>query len=237
MKKTIRNRKPKLVIKLSIIVVLTIFIGNLALKLNLLPTKKLIKVEAGTSTFKKTNLTFSQTANHYLKTHSQTSQLPLYLQKDERWSDEFYGRDRKTDTFGLNGCAPTALAMIASYWEQREVLPTEILGWAGNQFFVPGQGTSWSIFQAYAEDFGYNYQIVSTIDAAQIEINQGRPVIVSVLPGTFTTTGHLLVLSANQDGELLAYDPNDDSSKNHYQETFSPAIFEAEALNYWVLSR
>ena len=61
--------------------------------------------------------------------------------------------------------------------------------------------------------------------------------IVSVLPGTFTTTGHLLVLSANQDGELLAYDPNDDSSKNHYQETFSPAIFAAEALNYWVLSR
>lgn len=185
----------------------------------------------------KTTLEFSQTANNYLNKHSQNKQLSLYLQKDERWFDEFYGLDRETDSFGLNGCAPTALAMVASYWEQREVLPTEILAWSGNQFFLPRQGTAWGIFKKFAEDFGYHYQTVSTIYAAQAEINQGRPVIVSVLPGTFTTTGHFLVLSANQDGELLAYDPNDDSRKNHYQQTFSPDIFEAAALNYWVLSR
>ena len=64
-------------------------------------------------------------------------------------------------------------------------------------------------------------------------IQQGFPVIVSVPPGTFTTTGHLMVLALNREGGIQVLDPNDSPDKNHYKKTFSNELLAAEGLNYW----
>lgn len=125
--------------------------------------------------------------------------------------------------------------MIHSYWQGRTIEPSEILAWSENRYFIEGQGTGWDIFPNFATQFGYQIYNPNSITEVEQAIDQGLPVIVSVQPGTFTTTGHLMILAANQVGELIVYDPNDDQSKEHYRQTFTADTFEKEALNYWVI--
>ena len=64
----------------------------------------------------------------------------------------------------------------------------------------------------------------------------GRPVIVSVTQGTFTTVGHIMVLAMNQSEEIVVFDPNDNPEKNHYQTTFADENFRQEAISFWTYS-
>ena len=60
---------------------------------------------------------------------------------------------------------------------------------------MEGQGTAWSIFSAYAEMKGYNCQEIGDIETVAAFLKEGHPVIISVKPGYFTTTGHIMVMS------------------------------------------
>lgn len=181
---------------------------------------------------------FAEKATNELTSHSQTPELPLYLQKDPRWQDCSYGTEASDNTLAKNGCALASLAMIASYWQRQAILPSDILEWAGNSYYVQGQGTSWQIFSDYAANYGYQYQDLGGIfSSAMDKMRAGIPIIASVAPGTFTTSGHILVLSLDQNGQIRAYDPNDDADKQHYTKTFSEETFRKEGINYWALWR
>jgi hypothetical protein len=177
---------------------------------------------------------FSAQANQTLQAEMANQYVPLILQRDERWGKKVYGSGEKSNTFADNGCAIASLAMIDSFWSKDTPTPDKILDWAGNQFFLPGQGTSWQIFPQFAEHFGYQFlDLGNSFDAAYKKMEQGMPVIISVQPGTFTTTGHLMVLALTEEGTIQVLDPNDSPEKAHYKKTFSKEVFEAEGLNYW----
>lgn len=79
-----------------------------------------------------------------------------------------------------------------------------------------------------------NYQALGNdFFAAKEQLRQHKAVVVSVNPGTFTTTGHIMVLLMNNQGKIVVFDPNDSPEKNHYQQSFSNEIFQQEALAYW----
>ena len=112
-----------------------------------------------------------------------------------------YGSGEQQNTFADNGCAIASLAMIDSFGEIRHQNQTIFSNWAGNQFYLADQGTSWQIFPQFAEHFGYQFlDLGNSFEEAYKMIQQGFPVIVSVQPGTFTTTGHLMVLALNREG-------------------------------------
>lgn len=179
---------------------------------------------------------FAKEANQVLEKNTLTPGLPLYFQKDQRWQTTGYGTKKQDNDLGHNGCALVSLAMIASYWQHQKILPTDILAWAQNNYYVQGQGTSWQIFADYANQHGYQFKnLGADHQMALNHLRQGFPLIVSVNPGTFTTTGHIMVLSMDQAGNIRAFDPNDDPEKRHFSEKYSLATFQQEAANYWVL--
>lgn len=179
---------------------------------------------------------FSKQANQYLQQDQKNQNLTLLLQKDERWAMLDYGLEKHNNDIAHNGCALASLAMIDGYWQQETPDIHEILDWAENRYYVKGQGTSWQIFGDFAAEKGYQYEDLGNYyNRAKELMNQGIPVIVSVGPGTFTTSGHILVLITDTNGYLRAYDPNDDGKKKHYEKTWTPEIFLQEAVHYWAL--
>lgn len=180
-------------------------------------------------------IAFGKEANDFLAQENFT--MPLFLQNDPKWADKTYGTGEDENTMAINGCAIVSLAMILSYWQEETVTPLEILDWAGNDYFVTGQGTSWQIFEDFAHEYGLNYYGLSSYYEAKEVVKSGKPVVVSVRPGTFTEVGHIMVLEMNDQGEVVVFDPNDDPEKNHYQVEFDDEVFIDESLAFWSYDR
>lgn len=180
---------------------------------------------------------FSANANQYLQEHGQN--FPLLIQTDSRWADKSYGSGSAQNDLATNGCAITSLAMILSYWEHRTVYPTEILQWSGNQYYQAGKGTAWSIFPAFAQNYGLTVEDLGK-DQAKIQehLNQNQPIVVSVNPGEFTDVGHIMVIKKDlQSDQIIVYDPNDGPDKEHYMKKYSIDELMSQLANAWAYTK
>ena len=66
------------------------------------------------------------------------------------------------------------------------------------------------------------------------ELSAGHPVILSMGPGTFTKSGHFIVLTGiNEDGTVTVNDPNDNSKKNHVNKQFDLQQILKESKGGW----
>lgn len=180
---------------------------------------------------------FSTQANYYLKEQGQD--FSLLLQTDTRWADTAYGSGSDKNDLATNGCAITSLAMILAYYEDRSVLPTEILQWSENRYYQSGQGTAWSIFPAFAQNYGLTVEDLAT-DQTKIQqhLAQNQPLVVSVRPGEFTEVGHIMVIKkdANSD-QIVVYDPNDTAEKKHYATLYSLDQLVSQIANAWAYTK
>lgn len=182
---------------------------------------------------------YAELANSYLQ--DEGIKTPLLLQNDERWAYEAYGSDGD-QTIAENGCAPTSLAMILSYQEKRDVSPTEITDWAQDQYYEPGSGTDWSIFPAFAEKYQLTlHDLGADFTKAQTYLEQDIPVVVSALPGEFTDSGHIMVMTrypAEEELALTILDPSDNDDKSHaYTAWYFPNEIIGEFQHYWAFTK
>lgn len=180
---------------------------------------------------------FSETANQYLQEHGQDFQL--LLQTDPRWKDTAYGSGSDQNNLATNGCAITSLAMILSYREHRTVYPTEILQWSGDRYYQTGQGTAWSIFPAFAQNYGLTMtELGKNQPTIQQQLNQNQPIVISVQPGEFTDVGHIMVIKKDlQSDQIIVYDPNDSPLKKHYQQKYSLDHLMPQLANAWAYTK
>lgn len=176
----------------------------------------------------------SEDINAYLGEMDITT--PIFLQTNEEWADRSYGNDG-SQTLAENGCAIASLAMVQSYLEGYPISPLEVLNWAGDHYYVDGQGTDWRIFSDFADANGYNYYDLGT-DLASVEayLQQNHPVIVSVTPGEFTDGGHIMVLGGMMDDQVFVLDPNDDPEKSHYAIYYTLDEIADQSLRFWTFS-
>ena len=178
---------------------------------------------------------YSQEANQTLKGNQVLT--PLILQTDERWAQDSYGTG-EDNTLAKNGCAILSLTMVLSYFEEKEATPQDILSWAQNKYFVNGQGTSWQIFSDFASHYHLQYHdLGNDFQSASKYLQQKIPVIVSVKPGRFTEVGHIMVLGAKKNNQVLVLDPNDTPEKNTYQELFHPEDVTGDIVHYWPFTK
>ena len=133
--------------------------------------------------------------------------VPLLMQWDMRWGYQTYG----SSTIAVSGCAPVCLSMAASYLTgDASITPYRVAQYAANAgYYVPRQGTSWSLLSEGAPAFGISCRQLS-LDEAQINaaLDAGHPVICSMSPGDFTTEGHFIVLYGRTADGYLVRDPN-----------------------------
>ena len=134
--------------------------------------------------------------------------LTYFNQLDERWANEMYG---KTDTIGVAGCGPTALAIAISNLTGDETDPTEVAEWSyENGYVCEGSGSYISLIPNAAEHFGLTVEKLGKSNAEELveHLEDGKMIIAIMGAGHFTNTGHFIVLrGVTDDGKILVADP------------------------------
>ncbi|WP_418666207.1 C39 family peptidase [Allofournierella sp.] len=156
---------------------------------------------------------------------------PLLLQWDERWGCVPYAGS----ILAVSGCGPTALAMVACGLTGDDTLtPARIARWAQDNGYAGEVGTSWELMRSGCGEFGLQAQEL-TLDRGTVfeALQSGRPIICSMRPGDFTTTGHFIVLTGVQDGKLRLLDPN---SPRRSAELWEYDRLEYQIKNLWAYS-
>lgn len=161
--------------------------------------------------------------------------VPLYLQYQEPWGGNPYGNG----TIKRNGCCPTCIAMAVSYLNKQHIYPDEVAAWAGKTYYVDGAGTAWSIFDPAARHWNLQCaNIGKDINSMINALGKGKPVIASMGPGTFTKSGHFIVLTGiTGSGKIKVNDPNDNSIKKHSEKEYEAGLILRECLNMWVFEQ
>ena len=157
-------------------------------------------------------------------------QVPLLLQWDERWGYAFYA----DEMIAVNGCGPTAIAMVAAgLTGDNTVTPYKVAQFsAGNGYYAGDSGTSWTLMTDGAQQFGiYGEEMGLSEDEVFSALENGHPIICSMRPGDFTTTGHFIVLTGIEDGKIQVNDPN---SRVRSEKLWDYSRLEYQINNLWV---
>lgn len=156
-------------------------------------------------------------------------QIPLLLQWDERWGYSTYG----DDLLAVTGCGPTVLSMVVSgLTGDSSITPYVVARYAQeNGYYVSGTGTSWSLMSKGCSYFGLTADELSLSEASVFNaLDSGCPIICSVRPGDFTTTGHFIVIYGKENGQLKIHDPN---SKANSEQLWDYDRVAAQINNLW----
>ncbi len=156
--------------------------------------------------------------------------IPHLLQWDERWGYQIYG----DNMIAVNGCGPTVISMVAAgLTGDNTITPYRVAKFAEENGYYEGEaGTSWSLMTEGAQQFGiYGEEMGLDENGIFSALESGNPIICSMRPGDFTTTGHFIVLVGTEDGKIRVNDPNSvkRSEKLWDYETLYPQI-----NNLWV---
>lgn len=158
--------------------------------------------------------------------------IPRLYQWDGRWGYTDYGSDK----LGITGCGPTCLSMvITGLTGNSSYTPAVVAKYSeDNGHYVSGSGTSWSLMTEGISHFGIKTQEVPLWEESMVaELESGRPIIVNVGPGDFTTEGHFIVITGYENGMFIVNDPN---SPTRSSEGWYYSTLEGQISNMWSCS-
>ena len=155
--------------------------------------------------------------------------IPLFQQWDKRWGYVKYG----SNIIAIAGCGPTCMSMVyTGLTEQSDMSPAQMANFCmENDYYTEDSGTSWSFMKNGAEKLGLSVEQIPLSETqvkeklkAQEASKVGQPLICSMKPGDFTTSGHFIVLRGiSEDGKVLLNDPN--SRENSEKEWDFDVVF------------
>ena len=158
--------------------------------------------------------------------------IPHLLQWDERWGYQIYG----DNMIAVNGCGPTVISMVASgLTGDNTITPYRVAKFAEQNGYYEGDaGTSWALMTEGAAQFGvYGEEMGLSEEAVFSSLENGNPIICSMSPGDFTTTGHFIVLVGIEDGKIRVNDPN---SVKRSEKLWDYETLEYQIKNLWAFS-
>lgn len=159
--------------------------------------------------------------------------FPLLIQWDERWGYASYGSSR----VGLSGCAPTCLSMVVlALTGNEKATPDQIAAYAEQAgYYQEGVGTSWSLMTEGCEHYGvHGREIGLDENVIREHLACGDPIICSMRPGDFTTSGHFIVLAGVADGKIIVNDPN---SRRRSAVLWDYDTIQPQIRNLWVFTK
>lgn len=157
--------------------------------------------------------------------------FPLLLQWDPRWGYVRYG----DDLLAVTGCGPTCLAMAAAGLTGDDTItPAAVADRAQRDGYWVDGVTSWALMTDGCAAWGLVSEELPLSESTITEaLNDGRPIICSVRPGDFTTTGHFILLAGVEDGDIRVNDPNSPQNSNR---TWTYDELEPQIRNLWAFS-
>lgn len=158
-------------------------------------------------------------------------QFPLLLQWDARWGYVRYG----DDLLAVTGCGPTCLAMAAAgLTGDNAITPAAVAEQAQRDGYWVDGVTSWGLMTDGCRAWGLvSEELPLTESAVTGALDEGRPIICSVRPGDFTTTGHFILLAGLEEEGLRVNDPN---SPQNSGRLWTYDELEPQIRNLWAFS-
>lgn len=159
-------------------------------------------------------------------------EVPFLYQTDLQWAGHPYAGG----TVEKNGCGPTCLSMVYVALTGRDDLdPAAMADFSECGGHTSGGMTAWSLMTEGAAELGLaSEELPASEGAVRDALLAGKPVICSVGPGDFTTTGHFIVLTGvAEDGQVVVHDPN---SPKRSARTWGLGRVLGQCLNLWALS-
>lgn len=159
--------------------------------------------------------------------------VPLFLQWDPRWGYVDYG----VSICGIGGCGPTSLSMVAYYLTgDPKYTPVYMMEYAiANKHNGSGGGTNWSLFNVGAVELGFTVQELPNVKGKVTKaLEEGKPVVINVKEGYFTTGGHYMVIVEYKDGLFRINDPN---SPYNSQQWWAWEDFIDDVTVLWAISK
>lgn len=158
-------------------------------------------------------------------------EIPLFIQWDKRWAYTHYG----DEIVGTAGCGPTSMSMVVvGLTGNTDYNPHFVAKYAIEHGYLDGSKTTWAFMEEGCRAFGLKAASVPLDKNSMInQLEQGNPIICSVRPGDFTTTGHFLVITKTVDGKFCINDPN---SKENSQRTWTYERLSSQIKAMWSFS-
>ena len=166
-----------------------------------------------------------------------------YLQADARWGNTSYSAAGESTTIGKAGCGPTSAAMLIATLKDAGVTPATTAAWAlAHGYKACKQGTYYSYFAPQFRAYGIACTQLNAVSAyhnpkaavhtTMLEkIQQGYYVIALMKKGTWTSSGHFIVLWW-ADGTVHINDP---ASTAAARINGNLSTFLNEAAYYWAI--
>lgn len=146
-----------------------------------------------------------------------------------------YSEPYSEGTIATSGCGPTSMAMILTYLLGEEVSPVEMAE-LGNGDYTCSAGTYWSFFGDMSDKYGVKCeQMEVSSDNIVNNLEAGKPIIMSVGPGHFTSGGHFIVLRGiDENNNIIVADP---ASEDRSNETWDIDVFLDEGTQIWAFDK
>lgn len=160
-------------------------------------------------------------------------EVPLLLQTDPAWAGTPYAGS----TVAESGCGPTCLTMAyVCLTGNKDYDPASMCALSEREGYVDSGMTSWGLMNEGVRLLGLSSRELPA-DAAVVKetLSSGNPVIASMAPGDFTTTGHFIVLAGVDDaGRFVICDPN---SGERSAKAWDAQRVLSQCRNLWAISR
>lgn len=166
-----------------------------------------------------------------------------YLQTDARWKAKPYRVTGESSTIGSAGCGPTCAAMVIATLKDKRVTPVEACAWSVEHGYKAlNQGTYYSYFKPQMAAYGIECrQLLSSRiinqpnhaihDQVKQYLAKGYYVIALMGPGTWTSSGHFVLLWGWDDKVRI----NDPASAKDKRLNGDPDTFRNEVRCYWLV--
>jgi hypothetical protein len=178
-------------------------------------------------------------AENYKVPENGGSNKIVYFQQSggQVWSNVKFGGGN----IASSGCSITSFSMVASYLTGTNVYPSDIVATIAaknngnyNRFYDGDKGQSWSIFPAIAGYYGVRCNAIGS-DSIMQSLQAGNPVIMSCVPGEFTSKGHFIVLTGlTADGYIVVNDP---SHPDKSYKKYTLAFIKGQGKGWWSFSK
>lgn len=169
----------------------------------------------------------------HLKKELRKDGVPLLLQWDKRWGYHPYAGN----LFGLTGCGPTCLSMVATHLTGNEAFnPKWMADFSQeNGFANEENGSSWTLISEGAPLLGIEAIEIVPDEERMIEnLQAGNPIICILGPGDFTDEGHFIVLTGYSRGGFTINDPNRVANS---KKIWPFEALRKQMLNLWVMRK
>ena len=159
-------------------------------------------------------------------------ETPFLYQTDPQWAGHPYAGG----TIEKNGCGPTCLSMVyVALTGRGDLDPAAMADFAERGGYAVDGMTAWALMTEGAAGLGLaSEELPASPGSVREALLAGSPVICSVGPGDFTTTGHFIVLAGlTEDGEVVVHDPN---SAERSGRAWDLERVLGQCLNLWAFS-